>query len=716
MFMPSQAIAVSHYGQKILSPWCGGFNAIQPVEVDLNNDSKLDLVQFDYANFILKTFINIGNPGETKFAYSPKYEKNFPNRIVSYLILKDYNCDGIADLFHRSDTGLQVFRGYYDNNELKFTYYKSVYYPGANGQNNVYVQLGDIPAIVDMDKDGDLDMLAFDLQGVFLNYYKNMRVENNLPCDSIKFVFGERCWGKFYQSWWKTSFTNITCKGNEGNGENNNKQNRHAGNCILAMDVEGDGDNDLLDGVLVNNDIQVLYNGASSNGGNNLITTQDTTYNTNDSILKMPNWAVPSSLDIDHDGDQDLLFTSHADNASSANYNVCALYKNNGSNANPSFKYEHDTLFTNDMIDVGTYSYPAFFDYDKDGKLDLFIGTQGYLNNTTELFETKLAFYKNTSTTSQISFDLVSKDFLNLSNKLMTGLFPHFGDITGDGIDDLIIGDVTGNIAVYKNTASSNTIQANFIFQSDTLQNVKANQYSFPLVFDINADGKTDLLVGNNLGTLFYFQDTSTIQGVKSFQLIDTTFGNIKVGKPNQVFTFGMPCISVIDSTNTKYLFIGNTNGNIQQFQFNTNLNTMYSILDSNFNKIQTAPRSTLAIADLNQDGFYEMLVGSKLGGLSLYQQSIQYPASNSNELVENDELIVYPNPTKGELFFELGNTKLLNSLSIRITDLAGRLCLEKSIDMRTEKNIQLKDLTNGMYVLQAVIGKKVINKKIIKQ
>lgn len=90
------------------------------------------------------------------------------------------------------------------------------------------------------------------------------------------------------------------------------------------------------------------------------------------------------------------------------------------------------------MIDVGSYSYPTFFDYDKDGKVDLFVGTEGYLNNNTEVLTSKLAYYKNTSTLGNTSFSLVTKDFLNLSTKNYNGIFPTFGDMTGDGIDDLV--------------------------------------------------------------------------------------------------------------------------------------------------------------------------------------------------------------------------------------------------------------------------------------
>jgi hypothetical protein len=712
IYIPTQTTQVKHDGQTINSAWCGGLNSIQPVEVDLNNDGKKDLVQYDHSNYLVKTFINIGNTNETKYVYNPKYEKNFP-LIKSYLILKDYNCDGIADLFHRSDTGVIVYKGYYSNAELKFAYYKAVQYPAVPLPIWTYVQIGDIPVIEDIDHDGDLDMLTFDVQGIYVRYFKNMRVENNLPCDSIAFTSFDKCWGKFYQSWNKTAITNITCKGGEGNDEGSNKQTRHSGNCLLAMDMEGDGDWDLLDGVFINSDIQLLFNGASTNGGNNLITSQDTTYNQNSQIVNIPTWPVPSSLDIDHDGDQDLLFSSHTDNSSSANYQVAQFYKNVGTNANPNFVFIDDTLFTPDMIDVGIFSYPTFFDYDKDGNKDLFVGTEGYLNNTTGLLETKLAFYKNTSTATTLSFNLITKDFLSLSLKNYKGLFPAFGDVTGDSIDDLILGGVDGKIAVYKNQAATNNAQANFIFHSDSLANVKVDQYSFPIVYDADHDGKGDLLIGNANGNIEFFKDTSLVANTKSFKNSNPNYGNIRAGKTNQLNTFCAPFIGKIDSTQKEYLLVGNSNGTIQRFDSLTQ--TIVPQIDSMYSFIQTTSRSVPAVADLNNDGIYEMVIGNKLGGLVFYQQVLTSPAFvNDFELSENN-VVIYPNPSSSALHINFNDTKANATVQAILYDITGQQIAKQSFNTTIENKMNIDHLPNGIYILKLSGKSSSIVKKVIK-
>jgi hypothetical protein len=185
---------VNVLGSPINSPWCGGINSTQIIHADLNEDGRDDLVLFDNNSQLIKTFLNTGTLGQIKYTYAPKYALNFPE-VIDYLILKDYNCDLIPDLFHKGAFGVQVWKGYYQNNELKFSFFKDLYFQGTFGPVNVYVQPGDIPSIIDYDKDGDLDVLSFDVLGTRMTYYKNMRVENAAPCDSIQMVEFDLCWG-----------------------------------------------------------------------------------------------------------------------------------------------------------------------------------------------------------------------------------------------------------------------------------------------------------------------------------------------------------------------------------------------------------------------------------------------------------------------------------------------------------------------------------------
>lgn len=688
----------------IESPWCGGINATQVVQADLNNDNKKDLILYDFNTFSLKTFICTGLPGQVKYSYAPQFEKNFPV-LYDYIHMYDYNCDNIPDLFHRGYAGVAIYKGYYQNNELKFNFYKDLFFQGINGPVNVYVQPSDIPSIVDIDNDGDLDFISYEVSGSRLTYYKNLRVEQNLPCDSIVVNEFDRCWGKFFQGIYRSVTTGITCKGGEETSQN--KKYRHTGNTLCHLDIDGDGDYDLLGGNISFSDIQLLIN-----NGSNAIIQQDTQYNSNGHKVLMPNWPAIAHVDIDQDGDRDIVVTPHADNTNTANYNNAAWYKNNGSDANPQFVYQHDTLLTPSMIDVGSFSYPRFFDYDKDNKPDLFIGTEGYYNNTTNTLNAKLAYYRNTTTGNQISFELITKDFLNLSSNNYPGIFPAFGDITGDGVDDLLIGNIQGTVKVFKNFAASNNIIPNFVFSTDSIPGVFVNKYSAPWVVDFNLDGKTDLLVGNQVGRIAYYEDTSSTSQ-KKLALKTVSLGGVLTGNPFQTFGYATPIITRTDNLPKQYLLSGNNNGMIERYDnVLGNLNN-FTQIDTQYSLIQTTARSVPAIADLDGDGTYEMVVGNSAGGLHFYKQTLTVAGINETNNPLND-LLIYPNPGTSTLCVQLGFSITQEPIHINLFDAQGRKIHQSTIDAGKPSGtcIDIPNLPTGVYIIHCAMGNNVINRK----
>ncbi|MBK7761789.1 MAG: T9SS type A sorting domain-containing protein [Bacteroidetes bacterium] len=707
VYQPFQDASVTEGINTLLSPWCGGMNSVQINHADINNDGKKDLVLYDHINNLIKTFINTGLSGDMKYTYNPLYEKNFPI-ISNYLILRDYNCDGIPDLFHKGMPGVSVYKGYYQSGELKFTFYKDLYFPGTFGPVNVYVQPSDIPSIQDIDGDGDVDVCSFDINGNRISFVKNTQVENSLPCDSMRMELVTDCYGNFYQSIYMSSVLGTTCK-----GMSPGKNKRHAGNCILLLDLDGDADLDFLGGNVSYNYAQSMTNGATSASANYV--SQDSTWQSGSHVLYMPSWPAPFHVDIDNDGDKDVLFTSHNENSSSANYHSVAFYKNTGTDASPNFNFQHDSLLINDMIDIGSYSYPVFFDYDKDGKQDLFVGTEGYLNAAGTILESKIAHYKNTTVGSNISFELVTKDFLGLSTNLYNGIFPTFGDLTGDGITDLVFGNRNGYLSIYKNYATSNLVMPNFLFYTDSIPGITAGSHSFPLVYDFNKDGRTDLLLGNQLGRIIYYEDTSTT-ALKKLALQTISLGNFKAGDVGNVYGYCVPLVAKMDETNKEYLLIGNVDGTIARYDdFINNMGT-FTRIDSNYSEIKVSARSVPAIADLDGNGKYEMVIGNRLGGLQFFRQVKNVIDDVSDVELNNHSLELYPNPTQSEfsIFYheDIGQRKA----QLRIVDITGNLVFEKQFTTQIDNQFSIKNLQSGIYLVEIRINGKRMVKKLVKQ
>ncbi len=698
---------IKHNGSNILSPFCGGINSSQPNHADLNNDGKKDITIYDENTRTIKTFINVGNAGETKYEYQPKYAKNFPF-INYYLKLIDYNCDSVPDLIHKGSAGFSIYRGKYNsNNELTFDFYQELFYAGNFGPVNAYVQPNDIPIVADIDNDGDLDFASFDVLGSYCPWYKNLQVENNLPCDSIKIILGDPCYGKMYQTFLRTHELNLNAACQVVVTPSSNKKQRHSGNCILSIDMNGDGLKDMLGANISFSDAQLLINTGTSTAPK--FTIQDTLFDADGHQLELGTWPSPFYFDIDNDNDKDLVFTPHNDNISSANYNAMAVYRNDGTTANPNFKWTNDSAFVDQIIDVGRNSHPTLFDYDKDGKEDLFIGGEGYYNTTSKSRVSHIYHYKNTSTVGNVSFELVTNDFLNLTTQNYQGIYPTFGDITGDGIDDLVFGNDSGTIVVYENMATSNTSQANFNFLTNNYIGIDVGNYSFPLIHDLNADGKTDLLIGCEAGTLWLYEDTSATSN-KEFKRIDSAISGIKTGSIFSFFSYGVPYIGSVDSSNKEYLLVGTTNGTVERYDNFYNQHTNWIRKDSNMAEIQTAYRAAPAVGDLDGDLRPELLIGNQNGGLRLFQFVKNIDSSvNTRNLVKNSISIqLFPNPVSNALWIKAPQN--ISSLeSYKIFDVSGRMVKEHKTTLELAYPITTSDLSSGLYFIEVSFGKDLL-------
>jgi hypothetical protein len=134
---------------------------------------------------------------------------------------------------------------------------------------------------------------------------------------------------------------------------------------------------------------------------------------------------APALADIDSDGDLDL-FAGEA--AGTINF-----YRNAGSPAEPRFELVSDEF---ENIDVGRRSHPAFYDLDDDGDLDLIAGRD----------EGGLAFFRNAGTRTEPRF-VPDEQFLLPLPPLAA---PVFHDLTEDGRKELVLGNLSGGIVVYR--------------------------------------------------------------------------------------------------------------------------------------------------------------------------------------------------------------------------------------------------------------------------
>lgn len=703
----SSIVVYNGTGQKTLA-WCGGFEHAQFSVADLNNDGKPDLTIFERRPATVKTFINYGTAGNPDYRYRPQYAANFPS-VNEYLVLKDFNGDNVPDLFHYGDqfsigepnfpytgiggTGYQVYRGYYNtSNELCFKYYKNLFYyndKGAIGEINGFVNPGDIPSIIDVDKDGDLDFIAYAESGNTLFFNRNMQVESGLPADSIQIRLRDKCWGKVAQFYDREHELKHTCNNSLLTREiPSTGRVTHSGNTPCLLDMDGDGDYDYLDGNVSYNDMVYLRNGKIPYGtAVDTMVYQDTIWSSNGHTLYLPQWPMAFHCDIDMDGNRDIVATP---NAIGENYRSVVYFRNEGTDAAPSFTFKSDTLLVEHAIDMGSQSYPVFYDFNKDGKLDMIVGSKGYYDYATGLYQSRLLYFENTSTTSAQSFTLISNDFLGMSAYKYSGVAPAVGDINNDGLDELILGHSDGTVHYVVNGAVSAAVQPDWTSSPAILKDVSATPvstdgYAAPLVYDMNKDGHKDLLLGEVHGSVYYYQNMGTAPGPIHLELKTTTLGNIKVDPMNETIGNSVPCIGKIDNTGIEYLVLGSRSGRLFRYTgFQTgNVTLPYKLMDSAYSLIFNAKMddpayfSAPAIADLNGDGYYEMVLGNTFGGLHLYKQAIMLHINDVT--VEKYKLEVFPNPAGNFLNVGVKETLIDRNAAVYIYNGMGQLVMTGS-------------------------------------
>ena len=699
-FERQQAVPVVENGEPLLMPWAGGINSVRFSEIDLDLDGTLELLGFEKHGNRLLPFLRTA----TGFQYAPQYALSFP-KLHDWVILYDYNHDGRADIFTYGLASVRVFENVSEDTlqfQLVADPLTAFYY---NGYTNIYASPDDYLVVDDIDEDGHLDILNFWVLGRYVHHLRNYAEEGN-PFD---FRLENECWGHFEEA----ADNNIVTLFSDCSGKSGDNHPRHTGSSMLLHDFDGNGLPDLLLGDVDSPYNILLYNNGTLSDAQ--MTMQDTSFPTSMPIVL---YSMPVASFVTLPGrNAPSLVVSPSDPSLTKSQDLNSVWVYDYNADIQQYVLTKTDFLQGEMLDVGSGCHPVLYDFDGDGLLDLFVGNYGQFDSAkvvngwlTSFFSSSVSYYRNTGTVSSPVFTLQSHDFGNLKCLGYHALHPTFGDFDGDGETDMLCGQEDGTLVMVSH-ARLMTGNGDVTTRFD---DIDVGECSAPQCFDLDGDGKKDLIVGNRRGLLSYYRNISS--GIPEYQKITDTLGGVDMRDFTQsYFGYSVPCF-YHDAQRGTVLFCAGELGEVAYYKhIDGNLDGAFEKAEANLAEtiggiahgFREGRRVAAVVADVNGDGRPDMVLGNYAGGAAYFEGAAP-PAHTGVPQRRLPDVSVYPNPTHGKVFVEGVQPVLENT---EIFDFQGRKVAET-----TFAGYDFSDCPAGFYFLRVHLrNREDITLKVVK-
>ncbi|MEB3831894.1 cadherin domain-containing protein [Phormidium sp. CCY1219] len=245
-------------------------------------------------------------------------------------------------------------------------------------------------------------------------------------------------------------------------------------------------------------------------------------------------------------------------------------------------------------IDTGSNSDPTFADIDRDGDMDAFVGR---LDGTVAYFRNDNGSFVPSQTQNPLK---------NVNFEEDVGASPTFADIDNDGDLDAIVGNFNA-IHYYQND------NGHFVEKTDSANPLSDINGFNPQFADMDEDGDLDAFVSSG-------KDSS--YSVNYYRNDSGTFTQDNNNNPlnNQNFLVPAATFADIDDDGDLDAVVGVKDGTIQYFQNDGGTFNKKTGSDNPFNSIDVGNYADPSFADVNDDGYLDLIVGSEDGTLSYYE------------------------------------------------------------------------------------------------
>lgn len=708
----SQEMVVTIESKPLNLPWIGGLNNPQFSSFDFNSDGISDLFLFDKSGEMRLPLVSNPSSSDYNFTYAPEYAEAFPE-LKEWVLLRDYNCDGKADIFTSSlyGPGAMVYlnNGQTGNDWFSIADSLLLYdydFGSVSGTTNLFISKVDVPAILDYDGDGDLDIFTYQVNGFQLEYAKNRSVELTGAC-GLDFELKNRCWGYFKENVAEGVFELGQNCSNVSDPERGPP--RHTGSSLLIIELSGDTFPDLLVGDISYNRLSAIINGGLSQTEELDSLVEIIYHYPENEPADLNIFPAVYSIDINRDGLNDLVVAPNAPFVSD-NLAALKLYYNQGDEKNPDFVLQPGAFIQDQMIDVGAGAYPQIMDVDADGLEDLLVGNLFSISN--EVQKSGITFFKNTGTSSTPSFELITRDWQDFSRDTLGDLKAFdFMDLNRDGALDILIGNAGGTLNYYLNQADADQ-PFDFSGSHDLLKDedqeiIDVGRMAVPTVFDLNQDGFSDLIIGNRKGTLVYYENTAETN-FSNFIWRSDSLGGVKVPGYLPNTGYSTPCFYYDESA--LKLVVGSETGELSYFgNIRDNLNGFFEVITGPGSDFDEGDQTVPLVYDIDHDGLNDLMIGNFRGGLSYFKGGYISPNPPDDG---SQSVLVYPNPTLSQLFVDVLTD---DPFKITIYNPVGQAIYKNDDYFEDNALLDLSNWPTGTYIISIEFGSQIHRQKIIK-
>ena len=222
----------------------------------------------------------------------------------------------------------------------------------------------------------------------------------------------------------------------------------------------------------------------------------------------------------------------------------------------------------------------------------------------------------------------------NVPASMLDVAAPFYFDGDNDGNKDLVVsnffdtGEDYKNVMLYNNTTNNQTNVFNYTTNEWLVnQMVEVGTGAHPAFFDVNADGKKDLLVANEYRSdagilkskIAYYVNISSGSDFR-FQFVTADFDSISLtGIIGTALTFGD-----VDGDSDEDMIVGDASGNIHLFTNNASAGfpANFVLTTPNYLGINIGSNATPQLVDVDRDGQIDLLIGERNGNINYYHNN----------------------------------------------------------------------------------------------